>query len=201
MVVNDVPKPTPGPGQFLVKLASASLCHSDLMSMALPHEKPITIGHEGAGYIEEINPTAEGKGFKVGDGIGFTYLVNYCDDCEGCAIHNNHCLKKTSRVQGFNEPGLFAEYATVDAASCIILPEQLSPETSSPIFCGGITGIEKRLSPQLNHYLPISFPLRRLVRTPTRPVAGYHRLRRTRPTRCPICKSHGFQGHWDRHQR
>ncbi|OAG10696.1 GroES-like protein [Paraphaeosphaeria sporulosa] len=139
VVVNEVPKPTPGPGQFLVRLASASLCHSDLMSMAMPHEKPITIGHEGAGYIEEIHSTAENKGFKVGDGIGFTYIVNYCDDCEGCAVHNNHCLTKKSRVHGFDEPGLFAEYAAVDATSCIILPQELSPETSSPIFCGGIT--------------------------------------------------------------
>ncbi|KAJ4366151.1 hypothetical protein N0V83_007786 [Neocucurbitaria cava] len=107
--------------------------------MGMPHEKPITIGHEGAGYIDEIHPTAENKGFKVGDAIGFTYIVNYCNDCEGCAVHNNHCLEKKSRVHGFDEPGLFAEYATVDATSCIVLPEQLPPETSSPLFCGGIT--------------------------------------------------------------
>ncbi|KAF2251952.1 alcohol dehydrogenase [Trematosphaeria pertusa] len=139
VVVNEVPKPSPGAGQFLVKLASASLCHSDLMSMALPHEQPVTIGHEGAGYIAEIHPSAENRGFKVGDAIGFTYIVNYCNECEGCAVHNNHCLTRESRVQGFNEPGLFAEYATVDANSCIILPENLPPDTSAPMFCGGIT--------------------------------------------------------------
>lgn len=139
VVVNDVPIPEPGDGQFLVRLASASLCHSDLMSMAMPHEKPVTIGHEGAGYIEKIHPTAENKGFKVGDAIGFTYIINYCNDCEGCAVHNNHCLVKKSRVHGFDEPGLFAEYAAVDATSCIILPKELPVETSSPMFCGGIT--------------------------------------------------------------
>ena len=137
--MNEVPIPTPGEGQFLVKLASASLCHSDLMSMALPHQKPVTIGHEGAGYIEKIHPTAENKGFKVGDAIGFTYIVNYCNECEGCAVHNNHCLVKQSRVHGFDEPGLFAEYAVVDLPSCILLPENLPAETSSPMFCGGIT--------------------------------------------------------------
>lgn len=141
--MNEVDKPTAGPGQFLVKLASASLCHSDLMSMAMPHEKPVTIGHEGAGYIEDIHATAENKGFQRGDGIGFTYIVNYCDECEGCAVHNNHCLTKQSRVHGFDEPGLFAEYAVVDATSCVKLPEQLPPETSAPLFCGGITGTKR----------------------------------------------------------
>lgn len=109
------------------------------MSMAMPHKEPVTIGHEGAGYISKIHPTAENKGFNVGDAIGFTYIVNYCNECEGCAIHNNHCLVKKSRVNGFDEPGLFAEYATVDATSCIILPKELPAETSSPMFCGGIT--------------------------------------------------------------
>jgi D-arabinose 1-dehydrogenase-like Zn-dependent alcohol dehydrogenase len=140
VVVNELPKPTPSDGQFLIKLASASLCHSDLMSMAMPHTEPVTIGHEGAGYIAEIHPSAESRGFKVGDAVGFTYIVNYCDECEGCAVHNNHCLTRESRVQGFNEPGLFAEYATVDASSCILLPKELPAETSAPMFCGGITG-------------------------------------------------------------
>ncbi|ORY15276.1 alcohol dehydrogenase [Clohesyomyces aquaticus] len=139
VVVNEVPIPTPGRGQFLVKLASASLCHSDLMSMAMPHEKPVTIGHEGAGYIQKIDAAAEGKGFRVGDAIGFTYIVDFCNECEGCAVHSNHCLVKKSRVQGFDEPGLLAEYATVDAHSCILLPEQLPAETASPMFCAGIT--------------------------------------------------------------
>jgi len=109
--------------------------------MAMDHQKPITIGHEGAGCIEEIHPTAENKGFKVGDAIGFTYIVNLCNNCEGCDVHSNHCLVKKSRVHGFDEPGLFAEYAAVDAHSCILLPENLPPETSAPMFCGGITGM------------------------------------------------------------
>jgi len=196
VVVNEVAKPSPGPGQFLVKLASASLCHSDLMSMAMPHEKPITIGHEGAGYIEEIHPTAQNKGFEVGDGIGFTYIVNYCDDCEGCAVHNNHCLVKKSRVHGFDEPGLFAEYAAVDATSCIKLPKQLPPETSAPLFCGGITGAERHgvVGAYLERSLltGVSFPLCRFLRTSTRPVARRYRMRWAWSTSCSVRQSHGL---------
>ena len=99
-MVSELEKLVAGPRQFLVKLASASLCHSDLMFMAMSHEKPITIGHEGADYIEDIHEPAENKRFQRGDGIGFTYIVNYCEDCDGCAVHNNHCLVKQSRVHG-----------------------------------------------------------------------------------------------------
>jgi alcohol dehydrogenase, propanol-preferring len=46
MVVNELPIPEPGENQFLVKMASASLCHSDIMAIEAPHEKQVTLGHE-----------------------------------------------------------------------------------------------------------------------------------------------------------
>ncbi|KAF2189029.1 NAD(P)-binding protein [Zopfia rhizophila CBS 207.26] len=102
VVVNEVPIPSPDPGQFLVKLAFASLCHSDLMSMTMEHKEPITIGHEVAGYIHKIHPTAENKGFQVGDAIDFTYTVDFYNECEGCAVHSNYCLVNNSWVLAFH---------------------------------------------------------------------------------------------------
>ena len=74
--MNDVPIPEPRENEFLVRMASASLCHSDLMAIGdwyikAERTQAITLGHEGAGYIEKLHPTAEGKGFKKGDPIGF----------------------------------------------------------------------------------------------------------------------------------
>jgi len=139
VVVNKIPIPSPGESQFLVKMGSASLCHSDFMSMAMPHSAPITIGHEGAGYVHKVHPSAENKGFRVGDAIGFTYIIDCCFECEGCKVHNNHCLVKESHTQGFTAPGLFAEYALVDYHSAILLPDSLPVKTASPMFCAGIT--------------------------------------------------------------
>lgn len=76
VIVTQVPVPKPGPNQFLVKLACASLCHSDIM--AIDAGQTATLGHEGAGYIESMHPSVEDKGFSIGDKIGFLYIVGCC---------------------------------------------------------------------------------------------------------------------------
>ncbi|KAF2965193.1 hypothetical protein GQX73_g8394 [Xylaria multiplex] len=91
VVINDIPIPELKEAQFLVRIKSASLCHSDLMSLARDHGNTVTMGHEGAGVIEKIHPSAEGKGFKIGDAIGFGYFINVCYECDGCQIHNQRC--------------------------------------------------------------------------------------------------------------
>ncbi|EPE04496.1 alcohol dehydrogenase [Ophiostoma piceae UAMH 11346] len=141
VVINDVAVPEPGPNQFLVKIRSASLCHSDLMNMQYPAaDRPVTIGHEGVGHIVKMHPSAERKGFKVGDGIGFGYFVDCCFECEGCMVHNMHCELGTSKVQGFAADGYFAEYAVVDYHNGIVLDEsQWDLRTASAMFCAGVT--------------------------------------------------------------
>ncbi|KAJ9636290.1 hypothetical protein H2199_007965 [Coniosporium tulheliwenetii] len=140
VVINDVPIPEPSEGQFLVKIKSASLCHSDLMmDLRPPSNKPVTMGHEGVGYIEKIHPSAEDKGFKVGDAIGFLYIVGACYECEGCMVHNLHCQTGKQLLQGFTTDGFFAEYAVVDWQNAIKIPENLEFERCAPLFCAGIT--------------------------------------------------------------
>lgn len=72
IVIQDKPVPEPGPNQFLIKLASASLCHSDIM--AIEAGQTATLGHEGAGYIEKMHPSVENKGYQKGDKVGFLYV-------------------------------------------------------------------------------------------------------------------------------
>lgn len=141
MVVNSVAKPDPDEGQILIKIASASLCHSDLMSIRMSDRKvPITLGHEGAGFVEKAHPSAQNKGFNVGNAVGFLYVQNGCYECRGCMVHNNHCIKRQSHVNGFTIPGFFSEYAVVDWQNCIKLPESLPVASASVIFCAGVTG-------------------------------------------------------------
>lgn len=102
-------------------------------------QKPVTLGHEGAGWIEEIHPSAEGKGFKKGDAIGFLYIIGPCFECSGCQIHNMYCLEREAHTQGFTKDGFFAEYALVDWHSAIVLPQSLDVKISAPIFCAGVT--------------------------------------------------------------
>ncbi|KAK5117994.1 hypothetical protein LTR62_004038 [Meristemomyces frigidus] len=130
VVIVDVPIPEPGPNQFLVKIASASLIESNTKS---------TLGHEGAGFIEQMHDTVKDKGFRIGDRIGFLYIIGCCFTCEACQIHNIHCETGKQLLQGFTTDGFFAEYAVVDQFNCIKLPENVDVKTASPIFCAGIT--------------------------------------------------------------
>jgi len=107
--------------------------------VAVNRPKPVTLGHEGAGWIEKLHATAEDKGFKKGDAVGFLYIINCCFECEGCMVHNNHCLTMQSHTQGFTFDGFFAEYALVDYHSAVILPKELDVRISSPLFCAGVT--------------------------------------------------------------
>lgn len=114
------------------------------MSIVIPKTNRnyvVTLGHEGAGFVQNLHPTAEGKGFEVGDAIGFLYIIDCCFECEGCLVHNNHCLRQKSHVQGFTVDGFFAEYAVVDWHSAIILPSSIDVKTASPLFCAGVTGL------------------------------------------------------------
>ena len=69
--VVDVPVPEPGPGQVLLRVAGAGLCHSDLHLMRwpagpLPYALPFTLGHENAGYVAAVG--AGGTEFELGRG-------------------------------------------------------------------------------------------------------------------------------------
>ncbi|KIV84201.1 hypothetical protein PV11_06169 [Exophiala sideris] len=137
--VDEIPVPDFTADEILVKVASASLCHSDLMLFdgSIPATEPVTMGHEGVGYVEEMG--ANVKGFKKGDRIGFLYIKGVCFECAGCQVHNLNCKLGTAAIQGFQCDGMFAEYAAVDYRNAIILPDNLSMETSAPYFCAGIT--------------------------------------------------------------
>ena len=77
--INEVPVPDITENEILVKIASASLCHSDLMLLSgeFPGPgRPVTLGHEAVGYVEKLG--ANVKNFKPGDRIGFLYIKGCC---------------------------------------------------------------------------------------------------------------------------
>jgi propanol-preferring alcohol dehydrogenase len=70
--VVEVEKPVPGPGQVLLDVTAAGICHSDEFVMSLPAEQytyglPLTLGHEGAGRVAELGPGVEG--LEVGTSV------------------------------------------------------------------------------------------------------------------------------------
>lgn len=79
----DIELDDPGPGEVLIKMTAAGLCHSDLSVVDgnRPRPLPILLGHEGAGIIEQVGPGVDG--LDVGDHVVTVFLPR-CGECEHC---------------------------------------------------------------------------------------------------------------------
>lgn len=67
------PDPRPGPGEAVLEVLAAGLCHSDLTLMAhgrtgLPYDLPTVLGHEAAGRVVEVHPASGPLSLLVGTG-------------------------------------------------------------------------------------------------------------------------------------
>jgi alcohol dehydrogenase len=73
----------PGPGEVVVRIASAGLCHSDLSNLngTIPKPTPLALGHEAAGIVEEIGTGV--TQVKPGDHVVFAFVPS-CGKCEMC---------------------------------------------------------------------------------------------------------------------
>jgi L-iditol 2-dehydrogenase len=130
--ITDLPAPTPGPDEILVRVAACGICGSDVhgydgtSGRRIP---PIVMGHEAAGVV-----TAVGNGvskFKPGDRVTFDSTV-YCGQCEFCRQgHVNLCDNR--QVIGvscgdYRRAGAFAEFVVVPQRITYLLPEALEFE-------------------------------------------------------------------------
>ncbi len=131
--MQDVPEPTMGPGDVLIKIRKTAICGTDLhiynwddwSQATIP--VPMTIGHEFAGEIAEVG--AEVDDFSVGDRIsGEGHIV--CGHCRNCRAGREHFCRDTRGV-GVNRPGAFAEYLTIPAHNAYQLPESLPDDIAS----------------------------------------------------------------------
>ena len=73
----------PGPGEVLVEIKAAGLCHSDLsvINGVRPRPVPMALGHEGAGIVKELG--SDVKNYQIGDHVVFIF-VPPCGNCLEC---------------------------------------------------------------------------------------------------------------------
>jgi propanol-preferring alcohol dehydrogenase len=145
----DVPQPRPGPGEVVVRIGGAGACHSDLHLMhdfdagAVPWNPPFTLGHENAGWIEELG--AGVTGLSVGQAVA-VYGPWGCGTCERCRVGiDTYCENVTAAPVpggggGLGMDGGMAEYLLVPAARHVIpLPAGLDPVHAAPLTDAGLT--------------------------------------------------------------
>src|SRR5881409_254921 len=83
LAIEELELDPPGPGELLVRVGAAGLCHSDLSVIdgSRPRVMPMVLGHEAAGEVLEVGPGAEG--FEPGDHVVMAF-VPACGLCEPC---------------------------------------------------------------------------------------------------------------------
>src|SRR5687768_9486124 len=73
----------PGPGEVLVRIAAAGLCHSDLsvINGDRPRPLPMALGHEAAGVIEALGDGV--TSLAAGDHVIMVFMPS-CGECSFC---------------------------------------------------------------------------------------------------------------------
>ncbi|GIH81065.1 oxidoreductase [Planobispora longispora] len=141
----DVPVPEPGPGQVLIKVAGAGVCHSDLHIMdlpegLLPYELPFTLGHEATGWIERTGPGV--RDWTAGEAVA-VYGAWGCGRCHRCAQGIENYCEKASQVSpsggGLGLDGGMAEYMLVPSARFLVPLGDLDPRAAAPLTDAGLT--------------------------------------------------------------
>ena len=140
-----VPDPEPGPGQVLLRVSAAGICHSDQVVMSWPAEGfpyplPLTLGHEGAGVVAALG--AGVKGLGVGDSVA-VYGPWGCGRCVKCAQgKENYCINAAAEgimPPGLGSPGAMAEFMLVDDARHLVPLGDLDPVVNVPLTDAGLT--------------------------------------------------------------
>ncbi|KAF8891129.1 chaperonin 10-like protein [Gymnopilus junonius] len=131
------------PGQCLVKLEYAGVCHSDLhvrnAEWATKATLPLVGGHEGIGRVVGIGESS-GDTIKVGDRVGLKWIGNVCGKCEMCRKgYESCCALSFQTSHGFKVDGTFQEYAVSFTNYVTPIPEELDGPSATPILCAGLT--------------------------------------------------------------
>jgi propanol-preferring alcohol dehydrogenase len=138
--IEEIPVPTPGPGEVLIKVAASGVCHTDLHAAdgdwPVKPSLPFVPGHEGAGIVAACGPGV--VDLKEGDRAGVAWLHDACGHCEYCMTGwDSLCCSQHNT--GYSVNGSFAEYVIGAAPYVGRLPANADFAEMAPILCAGVT--------------------------------------------------------------
>lgn len=151
-VVDDLAVREPGPGEVLVAISAAGLCHSDLSVVdgTIPFPVPVVLGHEGAGVVEAVGVGV--THVSAGDHVALSTLAN-CGTCAECDRGRpTMCRQAIGRpgqpftrggqsVYQFASNSAFAERTVVKAVQAVRIPKDIPMPSAALIGCGVLTGV------------------------------------------------------------
>lgn len=136
--LQEIPVPEPGPGDVLVQVKAAGICHSDAHYRAgrsRVEPLPLTLGHETAGVVEAIGPGV--ADIQPGDRVCVHYMVT-CGACEYCSRGSEQFCTSGQMVGKYRNGG-YAEYLCVPERSVFKLPAEIAFEHGAILMCSSAT--------------------------------------------------------------
>lgn len=157
--IEDVDLAEPGPGQVLVRIAGAGMCHTDLLhrdGFGLA-PLPAVFGHEGSGVVEAVGPDVEG--IEVDDHVVLSFAS--CGECPTCLSgHPAYCDTFLIRNLGGREldgstgikqgdedvssrffgQSSFGTHCIAGVRNVVVVDRDLPLELLGPLGCGLLTG-------------------------------------------------------------
>jgi propanol-preferring alcohol dehydrogenase len=129
----ELPDPTPGPGQLLLRVRACGVCRTDLHlrdGELAPGRLPLVLGHQIAGEV--VGTDAR---------VGVPWLGWTCGACRWCRSGREN-LSERARFTGCDVDGGFAELVVADERFCLPLPDATAfpDEQVAPLLCAGLIG-------------------------------------------------------------
>ncbi len=131
--MEEVPKPTIGELDLLIKISKTSICGTDVhlylwdewAQKTLP--VPSVVGHEFVGLVVEVGKSV--TEFKVGDRVSGEGHIT-CGQCRMCRTGQRVLCPHTIGV-GVNRDGCFAEFLAIPAENAFIVPPSIPDEIAT----------------------------------------------------------------------
>lgn len=141
----EVPVPTPGAGEVLVRVKAAGICASDVAAFKGSHNfrrPPVITGHELAGEIATLGNHV--TGLRVGDRVALEPHVG-CGRCEYCRQDNYHECPEKRYVGVGDWIGAFAEYVVATDGMCHPMPVRMPFDEAAMLepFCVGLHAVQR----------------------------------------------------------
>ena len=142
----------PGPGEVVVRIAAAGLCHSDLsvIDRTIAWPAPTVLGHEGAGFVDEV-----GTGVTMlspGDPV-VLHTLEACGHCRYCSAGRPTWCRRTlgnlsapftldgKPCNNFAATSVWVERTLVKEFQAVKIPADVPMPSACLIGCGVITGM------------------------------------------------------------
>ncbi|MDH7798532.1 MULTISPECIES: zinc-dependent alcohol dehydrogenase family protein [unclassified Beijerinckia] len=160
LTIAEIELAPPGPGEVLVRIAAAGLCHSDLSVIdgSRPRPTPMALGHEAAGVVAGLGPGVDD--LAIGDHVVLVFVPS-CGHCLPCATGRpalcepaaaansagtllsgeKRITRNGATINHHMGVSAFADHAVVSRRSLVRIDKDIALEHAALFGCAVLTGV------------------------------------------------------------